>query len=304
MIQKIDRLQLPSFGNLELLAKQIVEGFLTGLHQSPFHGFSVEFAEHRLYNQGESTRHIDWKLYAKTDKFFLKRYEEETNLRCQLVIDVSGSMFFPKDEEINKLNFSIIAAAALSELLKKQRDAIGLSLISNKIHFHSEAKLAVSHHHLIYNEMENYLHNFNPNQDQKETNLIETIHTLSEITHRRSVIILFSDFLQFHEDQHELIQALQHLKHNKHEVILFHVTDVEKEINFNFSNNLHTFIDMETGEELKLSPIEIKSKYKESISKYISDLKEDCHQLKIDFFAVDIKEEIENVLLNFLLKRK
>src|SRR3954468_22884232 len=136
----ISRSKIEPFRNLELLAKKVVEGFITGLHKSPFHGFSVEFAEHRLYNTGESTRHIDWKLFARTDKLFIKRYEEETNLRCQIVIDTSSSMLFPADSENNKLRFSVYAAAALNELLKQQRDAIGLSLFSDQIDLHLPAK--------------------------------------------------------------------------------------------------------------------------------------------------------------------
>ena len=162
---------LPSFkdaniqqlSRLELLARQVVEGFITGLHKSPFHGFSVEFAEHRLYNSGESTRHIDWKLYGRSDKLFVKRYEEETNLRCQIVIDHSSSMYFPfeegkpSDKQLNKINFSVHAAAALTELLRRQRDAIGLSTFSNVIEHHFPAKSSPLHLKLMYNELEKML---------------------------------------------------------------------------------------------------------------------------------------------------
>ena len=127
------------FGSLELLAKQVVEGFITGLHQSPFHGFSVEFAEHRLYNSGESVKHLDWKLLARTDKLFIKRYEEETNLRCHILIDSSSSMMFPVDQPYNKFTFSVDAAAALIFLMRKQRDAFGLSIFSDALDFYSPA---------------------------------------------------------------------------------------------------------------------------------------------------------------------
>ena len=141
-------------GRLELLAKQAVEGFITGLHKSPFHGFSVEFAEHRFYNPGESTKHIDWKLYARSDKMFVKRYEEETNLRCQIVIDSSSSMRYPQDvnlddQGMNKLKFSVESSAALVELLKRQRDAVGLSLFSDGLDLHTPARSSSAHHRML-----------------------------------------------------------------------------------------------------------------------------------------------------------
>ncbi|MGC6432866.1 MAG: DUF58 domain-containing protein [Crocinitomicaceae bacterium] len=304
MNQKIDKLKLPTFGNLELLAKQIVEGFLTGLHKSPFHGFSVEFSEHRTYNQGESTRHIDWKLFAKTDKYYTKRYEAETNLRCQLVIDVSGSMFFPKDEDINKINFSIIASAALVELLKKQRDAVGLSLFSDELKLHTEAKLSIEHLHRIYNELETYLHEYDSKKNQEKTNLIDTLHTIAEITHKRSLIIIFSDFYQFYQNEEKLSEVLQHLKHNNHEVVLFHTTHKNKELDFNFSKNKHTFIDMETGEELKISPNELKEEYQKTTLGFYSKVKESCNQLAIDYIPVNIENGVEPILFHYLTKRK
>jgi len=156
---EIDRLRLVNFGNLELLAKQVVEGFITGLHKSPFHGFSVEFAEHRLYNSGDSTRHIDWKLYGRTEKMFIKNYEEETNLRCQVVLDISSSMYFPKDG-ISKLEFSMYSAASLIELMKRQRDAVGLSLFHDSLSLHTAAKSSITHHRFLYSELEKYFHNY------------------------------------------------------------------------------------------------------------------------------------------------
>ena len=176
----INRKELQAYTHLELLAKQVVEGFITGLHKSPFHGFSVEFAEHRLYNSGESTRHLDWKLYAKTDKLFVKRYEEETNLRCRIVLDVSSSMYFPEDRkkgELNKLDFSIYAAAALVELLKKQRDAYGLSTFSSSIETHTQAKSNATHMRLVYAELEKLL---DQQSSGKQTSAVESLHHIAE----------------------------------------------------------------------------------------------------------------------------
>ncbi len=158
MQESIHQHKLQQFSHLELIAKQVVEGFITGLHKSPFHGFSVEFAEHRLYNTGESTKNIDWKLYGRTDKIFVKRYEEETNLRCQIIIDNSSSMYFPieKDKQ-NKITFSVYCAAAMIQLLKVQRDAAGLSTFSEKIELHTQAKSSPVHYKMLFNELEKLL---------------------------------------------------------------------------------------------------------------------------------------------------
>ena len=257
MSEKIDRLNLAHFGNLELLAKQVVEGFITGMHKSPFHGFSVEFAEHRVYNKGESTRHIDWKLFARSDKMFTKKYEEETNLRCQIVIDTSSSMFYPVDGD-NKLRFSVYAAASLIELLKRQRDAVGISLFNEKLTLHTEAKSSQRHHVYLYSELEKCLTKFKE-EEKKETKSEEALHAIAELCHKRSLVIIFSDLLDDPNKTDALFESLQHLKHNKHEVILFHVTDKKNEIDFNLENRPYTFVDMETGEKMRLQPAELKS---------------------------------------------
>ena len=192
----IDIHQLRQFGNLELLARQLVEGFITGLHKSPFHGFSVEFAEYRPYNTGESTRNIDWKLYGRTDKLFVKQFEEETNLRCQIIIDTSSSMFFPQRKSLslenpNKIYFSVYAAAAIIQMLKQQRDAVGLTLFSNQIDFHSRAKSNNVHIKLLMNELEKLLVQYDIEHKQT-TNVIDNLHEIAERIHRRSLVIIFN----------------------------------------------------------------------------------------------------------------
>lgn len=299
----INRLKLAQFGNLELLAKQVVEGFITGMHKSPFHGFSVEFAEHRLYNKGESTRHIDWKLYGKTEKLFTKKYEEETNLRCQIVIDCSGSMFFPKDAEINKYEFSTYAAASLIELLKRQRDAVGLSLFSDKLDLHTQAKSSPAHHRFLYSELEKYLTEYSDKQ-QKISDTITALHSISELCHRRSLVVIFTDFLDNPAKIDELFHALQHLKHNKHEVIVFHVVQQKMEIDFELENRPYYLVDMETGEKMKVQPGELKSTYNQAVSSYFEELKMRMINNKIDFVQVDIDKGYNQVLLNYLLKRQ
>jgi uncharacterized protein (DUF58 family) len=299
----INKTDIQSFKNLELLAKKVVEGFITGLHKSPFHGFSVEFAEHRLYNSGESTRNIDWKLFARTDKLFVKRYEEETNLRCQIVIDTSSSMQFPKNAESNKLQFSIYAAAALTELLKQQRDAVGLTLFSNEITHHYNAKGSPANQKLIFNTLEELL-NYQP--ENIKTNVISAINQVAEVIHQRSLVVIFSDMFDGagdNDNNEHLFSALQHLKYKKHEVVLFHVVDKNKELDFEFENKPYHFIDLETGDEIKLNPTQIKQQYQQTINKFSEELKTRCGQYKIDLVEADINKGFDNILYTYLVKR-
>jgi uncharacterized protein (DUF58 family) len=297
----INRAHIEPFKSLELLAKKVVEGFITGLHKSPFHGFSVEFAEHRLYNTGESTRHIDWKLFARTEKLFVKRYEEETNLRCQIVIDTSASMLFPKDKEQNKLHFSVYAAAALCELLKQQRDAFGLSLFSGDITKHLSAKGSPLHQKMVLQALEETLHSVT---ESKATSAAKALNQIAEISHQRSLVIIFSDMFETNSNNEELFSALQHLKYRKHEVVLFHVVDGSKELDFDFENKPYHFIDLESGEEIKLNPTQIKARYKQSISSFTETLKLKCGSFHIDFVEADINKGFDNVLYTYLVKRQ
>jgi uncharacterized protein (DUF58 family) len=296
----INRAYTEPFRNLELLAKKVVEGFITGMHKSPFHGFSVEFAEHRLYNTGESTRHIDWKLFARSEKLFIKRYEEETNLRCQIVLDVSASMQFPKDRENNKQVFSVYAAAALCELLKQQRDAFGITLFENDIIRHIAPKGSPSHQKLIFNTLEEILEG---KQGGKGTSAASALNQVAEIVHQRSLVVIFSDMFESSADNAELFSALQHLKYKKHEVVLFHVTDKSKEVEFDYDNRPYHFIDLESGEELKLNPQQIRDQYRNSVNAFMEDLKIKCGQYKIDLVEADINEGFDKVLYTYLVKR-
>ncbi len=294
----------PEIENIELLAKQVVEGFIIGLHKSPFHGFSVEFAEHRLYNPGESTKHMDWKVFARTGKMFVKRYEEETNLRCQIVIDASSSMYFPNDEKAktNKLRFSIQSAAALVNLLKRQRDAAGLSIFTDEVLVNTNAKSSTKHHHLLFAHLENLLKQKPLNV---QTNAAKCLNQIADTVHKRSMIIIFSDMFSNmdREGADDLFSALQHLRYNKHEIILFHVVDKSKELEFEFENRPYQFIDMESGEKVKLHSNEVKAFYVEQMSKFERELKLRCGQYKIDFVEADINLDFRQVLLPFLMKR-
>jgi len=285
-------------GGLELLARQMVEGFITGLHKSPYHGFSVEFAEHRLYNEGQSTRHIDWKVFARTDRLYTKQYEEETNLRCLIALDCSPSMYYPKPNN-DKIRFSIYCAAALAHLLSHQRDAVGLALFSDQIEELTQIKSTAAHVDKLFKLLDNKLTN---TATLKSTRIADALHTLAEKINKRSLVIIFSDMFEG-EDQDEIFKALQHLKHNKHEVLLFHITDHETELAFNFEERPYEFIDLESGEKLKLNPSEIKDKFTQQLNLIHSELKMKCNQLKIDFISANAKRDYFEVLQAYLIKR-
>ncbi len=291
--------EIKRFGNIELLAKQMVEGFITGLHKSPYHGFSVEFAEHRLYNNGESTRHIDWKIFAKTDRLYTKRYEEETNLRCQLVLDQSSSMYYPT-KNFGKMRFSVMAAASLTYLLHKQRDAVGLHTFSDHLEIETPVKSSAAHTHKLFLQLNGLL---DKEKTEKRTNVAQILHQLAQKIHRRSLVVLFSDMFDNQSNEDELMAALQHLKHKKHEVLLFHVTDHKTEFNFEFDDRPYEFIDSETKERIRLNPATIKKDFRKQMDGYYHDLYLKCAKLKIDLIEADINQGFDQVLKAYLIKR-
>jgi uncharacterized protein (DUF58 family) len=301
--------KISSFQHLELLAGQIVEGFISGMHKSPFHGFSAEFAEHKLYNPGESTRHIDWKLFAKTDRLYTKCYEEETNLRCHLIIDNSSSMHYPKLQNgqafyKSKIGFSVLASAVLMNLLKKQRDAVGLSVFSDAYEYHAPEKGSDRHHRMLLNTLESLLES---PKIPKTTDTITFLHQIAEKMHRRSMIVLFTDMFQSAgnpSDEEALFTALQHLKHNKHKVVLFHVVDADTELNFNFDNSPRKFVDLETGEEVNVFADNIKQEYEKELSSYFKKLAMTCAQNKIKYVPVSVGEDFEKILTTYLTEKQ
>ncbi len=297
--------EIIGFKNLELLAHQVVEGFISGLHKSPFHGFSAEFAEHKIYNQGESTKHIDWKLYARTDKLFTKRYEEETNLRCHLIIDNSSSMHYPAIKEyninsLNKISFSVLASAAIMDLLKRQRDAVGLSIYSDVYEYFSSEKGSERHHQMLLDKLNRVLIQ---TKKEKGTKTYTYLHEIADKLKRRSMVFLFTDMFQSDLEAKKLFEALQHLKYNKHEVILFHVYDRDKEIEFGFSNKPRRFVDVETGEHIDLYAENIKENYEEAIEAYFRALKLQCGQYRIKYVPVDIQGDFTTILTTYLIER-
>lgn len=294
------------FLNLDLLAKQVVEGYISGMHKSPFHGFSAEFAEHKIYNSGESTRHIDWKLFAKTDKLYTRRYEEETNLRCHLIIDNSASMHYPKMKgqslgSLNKIGFSVLASACLMHILKRQRDAVGISIYSDEFEFYAPEKSSERHHHMLLDKLNSILKN---PAKRKNTDTYTYLHQIAEKLKRRSLIFLFTDMFQADTDEERLFEALRHLKYNRHEVILFHVIDEKRELDFNFENTPRRFTDVETGMEVDLYSDNIRENYKKAVEEYLDNLKMQCAKYRIKYVEADINKNFDNIMTAYLLEKQ
>jgi len=294
------------FQNLELLASQVVEGFISGIHKSPFHGFSAEFAEHKIYNNGESTKHIDWKLFAKTDKLYTKRYEEETNLRCHMILDNSSSMYYPEIKKLdinhlNKIGFGVLAIAALMHILKKQRDAVGLSIYADKDTFYTSEKSSERHHQMLLAKLNEVC---NTERAASETKTYTYLHLIAEKLKRRSLLFLFSDMFQTETEDAQLFEALRHLKYNKHEVVLFHLLDYQKEVAFGFENTPKRFVDVETGMSIDLYAENIQKAYQQKINDYIQQLKLKCAQYKIKYVPVDINGDFSTVLNTYISEKK
>ncbi|WP_136467736.1 DUF58 domain-containing protein [Flagellimonas onchidii] len=294
------------FQNLELLANQIVEGFISGIHKSPFHGFSAEFAEHKIYNPGESTKYIDWKLYAKTDRLYTKRYEDETNLRCHMILDNSPSMYYPEVikpslDNLNKIGFGVLAIAALMQILKKQRDAVGLSIYSDTYNFYTPEKSSERHFQMLYSKLNEVAE---VKESGNTTKTYTFLHQIAEKIHRRSLIFLFSDMFQTETEHSQLFEALRHLKYNKHSVVLFHLLDHRLERNFDFENTPKRYIDLESGEHIDLYADNIKNAYHQKVEEYIEDLKLKCAQYKIKYVGVDVESSFSHVLNTFMVERQ
>lgn len=307
MESQIDKIS--KFQHLELLANQVVEGFISGMHKSPFHGFSAEFSEHKVYNSGETTKHIDWKLYAKTDRLYTKRFEEETNLRCHIIIDNSSSMHYPKltrDQLFyeNKIGFSVLASAVLMNILKKQRDAVGLSIFSDQYEYYAPEKGSDRHHRMLLNVLENLLEN---QKAKKTTDTVTYLHQIAEKIHRRSMILLFTDMFQSDEKEssdEKLFAALQHLKHNKHKVVLFHVMDHKTELNFEFDGAPRRFVDLETGEEIAIFSDTVKESYEKKMKDYYEKVAMTCAQNNIRYVPVPVAENFEKILTTYLIEKQ
>jgi len=280
---------------------------MSGIHKSPFHGFSSEFAEHKIYNKGESTRYIDWRLYARTDKLYTKTFEEETNLRCHFILDNSSSMYYPEVQELslatlNKIGFSVLAVAAIMQTMKKQRDAVGLSIYSDDYYFSSRDLSNERHYYRLLDELNQVANHRGPHGEHSRT--YTYLHQIAEKIHRRSMIFLFSDLLQTEVSDTELFEALRHLKYNKHDVVVFHTLDAETEVDFNFDNRPRRYIDVESGRRMDLYADTIRDDYRRRMDEYLHELQLQCAKYKIKYIPVDIRRPFDQVLNAFFIERR
>jgi uncharacterized protein (DUF58 family) len=242
-------------------------------------------------------------LFARSEKIFTKKYEEETNLRCQLVIDTSSSMLYRGKNNLSKLEFSMLCAASIAELLKRQRDAVGVSMFDTQLGLHTPAKSSAAHHRFLIHEMEKELREYS-DQSKKGTNAIQALHDIAELCHKRSLVVLFTDLLDDPSQLETFMQAVQHLRHNKHEIVIFHVVDKQTEVDFALENRPMNLVDMETGEKMKLHPMEVKKAYTDAIQAYFAEVELKCAQYAVDFMPVDIQNGLQDVLTKYMLKRQ
>ncbi len=288
------------YGGLELWARRLVEGFLVGLHKSPYHGFSVEFSEYRPYQPGDSLRDIDWKVLARTDRLYVKKYEEETNLRCQLLIDASSSMFFPADETPTKFSFSAFLAAALLYLLRKQRDAAGLTLFAEEILFHRLPSVRQTHFRSLMAQLEHALRHPQP---RRQTRLPHVLEQINAQLPRRSMIMLFSDAFVPGPQFETLLEAFKYLHSRRHDVIFFHVLSYPEEVSFAYDAPYLQLEDLETGRRLHLSPSEFQSLFQQRMQAFLHEMKVEMFRYGVDYVPVDIQQGPDQVLLPFLDRR-
>lgn len=277
--------------NISLRARLVVEGYLTGLHKSPYHGFSVEFAEHRAYGPGDELRHLDWKLYGKTDRYYIKQYEEETNLRSYILLDVSKSMTYAS-HKISKLDYGSYLASALTYLMLNQRDAVSLTLFDEKTRGYVPPHSTQSHLNLILDKLDNL-------QSGNDTKIAPTLHELAEKIKKRGLVILISDLL---DEPDEVLAGLKHFRHKKHEVIVFHLIDPkEKDLDFSVRTR---FYDIETGEDITTEPWQIRKAYKRVLENFQSNYTREMRKRNIDYISIETNKPLDIVLTHYLEKRR
>ncbi|HPD16572.1 MAG TPA: DUF58 domain-containing protein [Planctomycetota bacterium] len=278
--------------NMQLLAKVVVEGFILGLHRSPYRGFSVEFAEYRQYTAGDEIKHIDWKVYGKTDRYYIKQFEEETNLTCHILLDSSGSMAYKSRETgLSKLQYGSCLAACLSYFMMRQRDATGLTVFDTKARLMLPPRTRQSHLHRILTELDHLA-------PGGETNVAGPLHDLAESLKRTGLIILISDLL---DDPQKVLSALQHFRFKGHDIIVFQVMD-DAELTFPF-DTMTEFTDLETNEKLLVAPEGIKPVYMAELKRFLSSYEKGCADLKADYKLFDTRTPLELGLSEYLHRR-
>lgn len=283
--------------NMSLRARLVVEGFITGLHRSPYHGFSVEFAEHRQYMPGDEIRHVDWKVYGKTDRFYVKQFEEETNLKCYILLDISASMGIADAGKISKFAYASYLAAALSYLMIHQRDAVGLMLFNERISRYLPPRSVQSYLTRLLGELENA-------KPAGVANWTTSLHQIAEQIKRRGLIIVLSDFLPRDLDTEpgQMLAGLKHFRHRKHEVLVFQILD-PLDYRFDFRDDA-IFHDVESGSQLPTQPHHIRAAVQKEIDAYLAWLKRHCRENLIDYTLLDTATDFDRALMQYLLKRK
>ena len=286
----------PSFisklNSLELKARFVVEGFMVGLHKSPYHGFSVEFSEHRAYMQGDNLKDIDWKVFGKTEKYFIKQYEEETNLRSYIFLDTSNSMAYSSGENISKLDYSLTLAAALSYLMIHQQDAVGLTLYAEKINKFLPPKSSRAYLQEILKNLVNI-------QASEKTNTAVSLSESAEKLKRKGLVVIISDFF---DDINSILKALKHFSYKKNEVIVFQILD-PMEKTFSFGKDA-IFKDLETGDELTTQPYQIQKAYREAMKEFTTRIKNECLNSNIDYNLIETSDPYDKALLRYIQKRE
>jgi uncharacterized protein (DUF58 family) len=300
-IRYLDPVIVSRLNNMELRARLIVEGFITGLHKSPYHGFSVEFAEHRPYNPGDELRHVDWKVYAKTDRHYVKQYEEETNLRHYVVLDTSPSMRYKHAGALSKLEYGSYLAAALHFLMVKQRDATGLIAFDETIHTMLRPKSTQRYLRQILVHLERIT---DAKVEGKRTSAASVLNEVADRIARRSLVVVITDLFENIEAHDALLKALRHLRHRGHEVLVFHVLESETERNFQFPDVPMVFRDMETGEEISLQPAQLREHYAEAVKLFSDTFRRRCLEHNVDFIELDTGASYDQALLAYLNKRR
>lgn len=296
---------ITQISSLELKARTIVEGFISGLHKSPYHGFSVEFAEHRPYNTGDDFKHIDWKVYGKTERFYVKQYEEETNLRAHILLDVSSSMYFSHFADWSKLRYAIHFVASLMYMMNRQRDACGLITFDDDIHLQYPPKSSYRHLRFLFTELEKLLDQEEEASSKKrESASADVLHDLAERLKTRSLIVIVSDLFENVSDHDALISAMRHLRHRKHEVLLLNILEHKSERELDFPDGSFLFEDMETGSELEVVPAQIREDYRKKVKNFTRRFRVACSETQIDFEEIDTLKPFDHALLAYLNKRK
>lgn len=283
---------LSQVDNLEIKAKLVVEGFITGMHRSPYHGFSVEFAEHRHYRPGDSLRYLDWKLLARQERYYIKQFQEETNLRSMIIVDSSASMNYASSGNVTKFDYAITLAAAISYLLFRQRDSVGISTFDNKVRSFMPPKSKQSY-------LSEIIRTLAETQPSDTSSSAAPLDEIAERLHRRGLILIMSDFF---DDIEEITRALSHFRHKAHDIVCFQILD-PREIDFKFGNSSQ-FIDMESGEEMITQPQQIRKSYEEAMNQFMQTLKKRCRNLNIDYSLVRTNEPFDKAMREFVSKRQ